>query len=256
MKTILLLFSLFCLAPRVGAQVVFSSPSGYSRSGDSRSGYSKKAKDSTSRSEPTAHYLERPAAEIAMESPSADSSMVATPRLTERQILDSLVTLKRSAKGMKKGKTLAEDLLPLEGVPSIYPIRDGWITSSFGMRRHPVTGELKMHTGVDLAANAGSPVFATASGVVHKIVLDPDGIGLAVYVRHAEGYMTVYGHLSGYEVKPGEKIRRGRQLGIVGATGSATGAHVHYAVLYQNKPVDPIPFCSLLSTYQHGSRKR
>lgn len=246
MKTLLLLFSLFCLAPgivtqEVGAQVMFSP---------------RKAKDSTSRAEPTAHYLERPAAEIPTETPAADSSLIATPRLTERQILDSLLTLKRSAKGKKKGKTLDADLLPLEGVPSIYPIKDGWITSAFGMRRHPVTGELKLHTGVDLAANAGTPVYATAAGVVHKIVLDPEGIGLAVYVRHAEGYVTVYGHLAGYEVKPGEKIRRGRQLGIVGATGTATGAHVHYAVLYQNKPVDPIPFCSLLSTYQHGNFKR
>lgn len=285
MKSLLILLMCFCLAPgigipKIGAQVMFTRV----RAMPDRVTPDRVTPDSAQRDParrgtaivPTAaHYLEAPAGGAfvgttpATGAPSSvpagtvpvDSIRVYQPILSERQILDSLAFLRRASGKKNERGPFSADPLPLENVPSIYPIRDGWITSSFGMRRNPVTGDLKLHAGVDLAANAGSPVFATASGMVHKIVLDPDGIGLAVYLRHPGGYMTLYGHLSGYEVKPGQKVRRGRQIGVVGSTGASTGAHVHYAVLYQNKPVDPIPFCSLLaasrnSTYQHGSSRK
>lgn len=140
----------------------------------------------------------------------------------------------------------------LRDVPSIFPIlirpaeRLG-LRSSFGLRVHPLTGKLQNHSGIDLARPLGTPVYATADGVVERIVWQPTGLGLGIYLRHASGYRSVYGHLAGSYVEVGDFLQRGQVLGVVGSTGRTTGPHLHYTIFENGITVDPLPFCYLLT---------
>ena len=136
-------------------------------------------------------------------------------------------------------------------VPSILPVRvqsmdDFRVSSGFGMRWHPIREKLHNHSGIDLPQPLDTPVYATADGIVEKIVWQPEGLGLAIYLRHASGYTTVYGHLAQCLVRHGQLIERGAEIGLVGSTGMSTGPHLHYSVLDRGMPVDPGDFCFLL----------
>jgi murein DD-endopeptidase MepM/ murein hydrolase activator NlpD len=125
----------------------------------------------------------------------------------------------------------------LAAKPSGWPAK-GWLTSSFGMRRDPFNGKRKMHEGLDIAARTGTPVYATADGIVSSIRTEP-GYGKVVTVDHGYGYRTVYGHNSKYHVKVGQRVRRGDLISSVGNTGRSTGSHVHYEVRLNGVPVNP-----------------
>lgn len=136
-------------------------------------------------------------------------------------------------------------------VPSILPVRvrsmdDFKVSSGFGLRWHPIREKLHNHSGIDLPRPLDTPVYATADGIVDKIVWQPEGLGLAIYLRHASGYTTVYGHLGHCMVRHGQPIERGSEIGLVGSTGMSTGPHLHYSVLDRGIPVDPGDFCFLL----------
>lgn len=136
-------------------------------------------------------------------------------------------------------------------VPSILPVRvrsmdDFRVSSGFGMRWHPIREKLHNHSGIDLPRPLNTPVYATADGIVDKIVWQPEGLGLAIYLKHTSGYTTVYGHLAHCMVRHGEPIERGAEIGLVGSTGVSTGPHLHYSVLDRGVPVDPGDFCFLL----------
>ena len=89
-------------------------------------------------------------------------------------------------------------------------------------------------------------MFATADGIVKWISWQPNGLGLAVCLEHpTTGYQSIYGHLSGYAVREGDRVRRGTLIGRVGSTGHSTGPHLHYTILYRGKPVDPARYCFL-----------
>lgn len=138
----------------------------------------------------------------------------------------------------------------LHYVPAIPPVRflswqDYRVSSRFGWRMHPVGGDARLHNGLDLPQPAGTPVYATANGVVKWVSWQPDGLGLGVCVEHPTGYQSIYGHLSAYIVQQGDVVRRGTLIGRVGNTGRSTGSHLHYTVLYQGKPVDPARYCFL-----------
>lgn len=107
------------------------------------------------------------------------------------------------------------------------PLEFGRLSSSFGMRRHPILGRWRNHLGVDYAARPGTPVRATADGVVTFVGRD-GGYGNAVRIRHANRYSTTYAHLSRFSVRRGQRVRQGQVIGRVGATGLANGPHVHY----------------------------
>lgn len=135
-------------------------------------------------------------------------------------------------------------------IPAIPPVRflrwqDYRVSSRFGWRQHPIGGDIRLHNGIDLPQPAGTPVFATADGVVERISWQPNGLGLAMCLEHATGYQSIYGHLSGYAVREGDKVKRGTLIGRVGSTGRSTGPHLHYTILYQGKPVDPARYCFL-----------
>ncbi|MCR4267938.1 M23 family metallopeptidase [Nitratireductor sp. ZSWI3] len=121
------------------------------------------------------------------------------------------------------------------------PVPNGRFTSGFGMRRHPVLGYSKMHTGVDWAAPRGTPIIAAGDGVVEKAGW-AGGYGRQTIIRHNNGFETSYNHQSGIAkgVTPGARIRQGQVIGYVGATGLVTGNHLHYEMMVNGTKVDPM----------------
>ena len=121
------------------------------------------------------------------------------------------------------------------------PVRGGRFTSGFGERRHPLLKIMRMHTGVDWAAPAGTPILAAGDGTVEQIG-GKGGYGNYVRIRHANGYTTAYGHMSRYAdgVAPGVAVKQGQVIGYVGSTGMSTGPHCHFEVLVNNNFVNPM----------------
>jgi murein DD-endopeptidase MepM/ murein hydrolase activator NlpD len=122
--------------------------------------------------------------------------------------------------------------------PSIWPAL-GWVSGWFGNRSDPFTGEAGFHQGIDISLDKGQPVYATADGVVEAASYTGD-YGNLIVLRHDFGLTTRYGHLSGYAVKLGQEVTRGQVIGYVGATGRATGAHLHYEILANGKLLNPL----------------
>jgi murein DD-endopeptidase MepM/ murein hydrolase activator NlpD len=121
------------------------------------------------------------------------------------------------------------------------PVNNAIMRSGFGIRRHPILGYVKMHTGVDWATPYGTPIFASGNGVVEKAEWE-GGYGKFVRIKHNNGYETAYGHMSAFAkgMEPGKRVRQGQVIGFVGSTGQSTGAHVHYEILVNGRFVDPM----------------
>jgi murein DD-endopeptidase MepM/ murein hydrolase activator NlpD len=122
------------------------------------------------------------------------------------------------------------------------PVPNGVFTSGFGMRRHPILGFARMHTGVDWAAPRGTPIIAAGNGVVEKAGWDPGGFGNQTLIRHANGYVSSYNHQSAIakNVIPGAKVVQGQVIGFIGSTGLASGTHLHYELIVNGTKVDPL----------------
>jgi murein DD-endopeptidase MepM/ murein hydrolase activator NlpD len=133
----------------------------------------------------------------------------------------------------------------MKNIPAIRPIsgRDlkKQILSGFGMRLHPIYGDIRMHTGIDLNADAGTPIYATGNGIVESARYD-GGYGYCVVVDHKFGYKSVYGHCKTMLVRPGQQVARGEKIATVGMTGDATGNHVHYEVRVKGKADNPAKY--------------
>ncbi len=125
-----------------------------------------------------------------------------------------------------------------EQYPSGWPVRKGWISSLFGPRTDPFTGRSARHDGIDFAASYGSDVVAVAAGVV-SYSGSRSGYGKVVEINHGNGYVTRYGHNSRNLVKAGDKVEKGERIALVGHSGRATGAHVHFEVLVDGQRIDP-----------------
>ncbi len=129
--------------------------------------------------------------------------------------------------------------------PSIAPVLDGYrITDYFGLRVHPVTGKFGTHEGLDLSGRRGDPVYATANGIVEYVNNNPrrSSFGRMVRVNHGFGLVTVYAHLNRINVKVGDTIDRFYEIGEVGDSGRTTGPHLHYEVIKNNTPVNPLNY--------------
>ncbi len=124
--------------------------------------------------------------------------------------------------------------------PKGFPV-NGNISSNFGKRENPRSGEDDFHTGIDISTNPGNPVRATADGIVSFSGWN-GGSGNLVVLEHGQGFSTFYAHNRTNAVKVGQKIKRGDIIGHVGSTGFSTGPHVHYEIWKNSKPVDPITF--------------
>jgi murein DD-endopeptidase MepM/ murein hydrolase activator NlpD len=132
---------------------------------------------------------------------------------------------------------------PIGGVsvPSRMPLDDATLTSGYGSRIHPVLGGRRNHKGIDLAQPAGTPVYATADGLVGKAEWF-SSYGNYIQIEHGGEMQTRYAHLSGYAVAAGEFVHKGQLIGYVGSTGRSTGPHLHYEVRVAGEAVDPTPY--------------
>ncbi|MGA9560715.1 MAG: M23 family metallopeptidase [Pseudolabrys sp.] len=121
------------------------------------------------------------------------------------------------------------------------PVLAGIMRSGFGLRRHPILGYTKMHTGVDWAAPSGTAIYASGNGVVEKAGLE-SGYGKYIRIRHNNGYETAYGHMTAFArgIDEGTRVRQGQVIGFVGSTGLSTGSHLHYEILVNGRFVDPM----------------
>lgn len=128
-------------------------------------------------------------------------------------------------------------------IPAILPIEKnkGNIVSGYGMRFHPILKYRRMHTGIDISAPTGTPIYATGDGVI-KFVGRNGGYGKTVVINHGFGYETLYGHMKTITAKRGQKVKRGEIIGYVGNTGLSSAPHVHYEVIYNRKKIDPVNY--------------
>ena len=133
----------------------------------------------------------------------------------------------------------------LGATPAIQPLSNSdlkRIASGFGYRIDPVYKTVKFHAGLDFTAPQGTPIYATANGVVRIAGNQGDGYGNHVVIAHGYGYETLYGHMFRVKVKNGTRVKRGEIIGWVGSTGKSTGPHCHYEVHKNGKPIDPAYF--------------
>ena len=129
--------------------------------------------------------------------------------------------------------------------PAIQPVSKKDLTrfgSSFGMRYHPILQVVRPHEGIDLSARRGTPIYATADGVVLQAGYRAGGFGKKVLLDHGFGYRTLYGHCDEVLVKPGQEVKRGEVIARVGSTGLSKAPHLHYEVHVNGRPVDPINY--------------
>ena len=134
----------------------------------------------------------------------------------------------------KEGKNVKKSILktPLDGAK---------LSSSFGMRKHPISGFNKMHKGIDFAAPKGTPIYAGGNGVVEFAGVN-GGYGKYIRIRHTNEYKTAYAHLNNFKkgITRGVRVSQGEVIGYVGNTGKSTGPHLHYEIIYQNKQINPL----------------
>lgn len=138
----------------------------------------------------------------------------------------------------------AKDKL-LEAIPAIQPVKNEdlkHMASGFGYRSDPFTKARKMHEGMDFTAKTGTPIYATGDGVVKSADNSLSGFGNHIEITHGYGYLTLYGHLSKYKVRAGQRVKRGDVIGFVGSTGRSQAPHLHYEVHKNGKVVNPINF--------------
>lgn len=135
--------------------------------------------------------------------------------------------------------------LQIAGTPAIQPISNKSLTrvaSGFGWRTDPFYHISELHAGIDFTAPTGTPIYATADGVIKSAEFNAGGYGNCVVINHGFGYETLYGHMSKIGCRNGQKVKRGDLIGYVGSTGKSTGPHVHYEVIKNGNKIDPINY--------------
>jgi murein DD-endopeptidase MepM/ murein hydrolase activator NlpD len=133
----------------------------------------------------------------------------------------------------------------LEAIPAIQPVKNEnlrAVASGFGYRSDPFTKVRKFHAGMDFSARSGTPIYATGDGVVERADNTASGYGNHVVIRHGFGYETLYGHLSKYNCRAGQRVKRGDVIGFVGSTGRSEAPHLHYEVHKGGEVVNPLNF--------------
>ena len=126
-------------------------------------------------------------------------------------------------------------------IPSLQPVEGYRLTSSYGTRSDPFRRGRRMHNGLDMAGPIGTPIYATADGIVGRAQW-VGGYGKYVEINHGGEIQTRYGHMSAILVQPGARVTRGQLIGRMGSTGRSTGSHLHYEVRISGRPVNPTPF--------------
>jgi len=129
----------------------------------------------------------------------------------------------------------------LKVIPSIRPVQEGFLGSGFGYREDPFNGKVRYHYGLDFAVNTGTKIYAPADGKV-KFAGDQGGFGKVIKIDHGNGYRTIYAHLSKFNVKRGQDLKRGELIAISGNTGRSDGPHLHYEVHQYGAPRNPLDY--------------
>lgn len=135
------------------------------------------------------------------------------------------------------------EVKPATYIPSGRPVAKLSMTSNFGVRSDPFNGGARMHKGIDIPGPIGTPIYATADGIVSRAGW-ASGYGNLVQISHGGGMETRYGHMSKLIVAANSYVRRGQLIGLMGSTGRSTGSHLHYEVRVDGQAVNPIPFVS------------
>ena len=151
--------------------------------------------------------------------------------------------------------SFSADQKRIAAIPSIRPIqrteRPLEQLSGFGMRSHPFLKTPQMHTGIDFGAPMGAPIYATGDAKVVRVEYKTTGYGYNVVLDHGYGFQTLYAHMSKILVKPGQKVKRGETIGLIGSTGLSTSPHVHYEVFVGGERVDPAKYIMDLSPEEY-----
>jgi len=153
------------------------------------------------------------------------------------------VVQSRSLDEIERLASNKEDLL--EAIPSIQPIKNKDLTrmaSGFGYRTDPFTKKRRFHYGMDFTAKKGIPIYATGNGVIKRADNRSSGYGKHIRIDHGFGYVSLYAHLSKYNVRRGQKVKRGDLIGYVGNTGRSRGPHLHYEIFKDKKRINPLNF--------------
>jgi murein DD-endopeptidase MepM/ murein hydrolase activator NlpD len=153
--------------------------------------------------------------------------------------LETEISVQKTEKSQLIGRLESQKSM-LACTPSIWPVK-GWITSPFGYRESPFTEEREFHSGLDISAKMDSAIDAPADGVVASIGYD-DGHGKILTINHGYGLVTRYCHLDKALVKKGQAVKRGQEIALLGNTGRSTGPHLHYEVLLNGVPVNPLRY--------------
>ncbi len=173
------------------------------------------------------------------------SEMIINPNNPGKDLVGQAAELNNKFKKLENtlkfvSSVIDEQKVRLASTPSIWPTR-GYLTDGYGYRRHPFTGKQDFHHGIDIATQFGNKVIAPANGTV--LVAENRGYyGNLVIVDHGYGFTTWYGHLADYNVKEGDRVKRGQVLAYVGSTGRSNAPHLHYEVRVFGKPQNPINF--------------
>ncbi len=174
------------------------------------------------------------------------STALTSPEDTFGVLRDLLGGLESRLRNVRKDVERREALA--NATPSLWPAH-GWLTGSFGERSDPFTGEEGFHQGIDISTEKGQPVYATADARVESAGYVGD-YGNLIVLQHGFGLATRYGHLSAFAVHAGDTVRRGQVIGYVGATGRATGSHLHYEILANGRLINPLQLLTQPSTAQ------
>ena len=133
------------------------------------------------------------------------------------------------------------DIDRIRHIPSIRPVKGGYLNSIFGYRRDPIDGVRRFHQGQDITVSKGTPIYAPADGKVKRAYYI-GGFGNHIRLEHSYGYATLFAHLSKISVRHGQKVRRGDLIGYTGNTGRSTAPHLHYEVHHYSTPKNPLDY--------------
>lgn len=173
----------------------------------------------------------------------ADENMVINTSKRLDQIAKQLYVQSKSYDEVIELATNKEEMLA--SIPAIQPIPNKNLkrmASGYGYRIHPVYKTRKLHTGMDFTSPTGTEIYATGNGKVVKIKKTRRGYGMHIVIDHGFGYSTLYGHMSKFNVRKGQTVKRGDVIGYVGNTGTSTAPHLHYEVHKDGKKINPINF--------------
>lgn len=191
----------------------------------------------------------------ALQQPVIQSSVAGDTEVQIEQLQASLAAWKVAAEKMLASND-ARERAAQQQVPKAdpflqLPLPRLTLTSGFGLRQHPILGGLRSHDGIDIAAQFGTPVRVTGTGVISRAEW-AGGYGLLVVLDHDGPLQTRYAHMSRLLVRPGQRVTAGDIIGLVGATGRATGPHLHYEVRIGDRPVNPLPYLAAHSPFARG----